>query len=359
MHRAAIRILIATIVAAGLVFGTIYAVIRGPDRTDEYKDILTRYRLAEMSREAFKNRELVTQLDALKREPCDKQAAWKLSHALLASQLRREAATLLTEFPKQCDAPNGFLLEAIPVLRSIGDLETARQTADRLLELSPGSDVALLARAQVLGAQKQHAAALADYEAIIKSSSAPSRLTSSVFVGAAEAQSGLGEPCKAAALLTAWIDYDPARRASPQAKAELDRYTEAGHCEARVAPTAESFARKTSGVILVRATINGHEGKFVVDTGASYVALNQGFARRAGVPNTGRAVTMESANGRHSDILTQADSVSVGKMKTTDVAVIIRTNGDLGNGIDGLLGQSYLSRFHVAIQPDRWSIGPR
>lgn len=361
MIRTAMKIAVATAMAASIVFGTIYAVTRGPDLTDDYRDILTRYRLVEMPRKAFGDRDVVNQLDALKREPCDQQAAWKLSQALLRVQFRREAATLLTEFPAQCTAPNGFLLEAIPVLRSLGDLQAARKTADRLLALAPGSDVALLARAEVLSDQKEYATALADFEAIIASSQTPSRLTSAVFVGAAEAHANLGEPCKAAAVLSRWIEYDPARRSSPQAEARLATYTEAGAggCAARTSLATETYLRKNSNVIFVTATINGHEGKFVVDTGASYVALNRGFARRAGVPETGRTISMQTASGRHPAILSHADSVAVGKMKTSDVAVVVPTNGDMGKDIDGLLGQSYLSRFQVSIQPDRWSIGPR
>lgn len=46
-------------------------------------------------------------------------------------------------------------------------------------------------------------------------------------------------------------------------------------------------------------------------------------------------------------------------LRTADVPVVVQTSGDMGKDIDGLLGQPYLSRFQVSIQPDRWSIGPR
>lgn len=360
MSKSLLRLLIASVVAGILVLGVMYAIVRGPDYRDQYRDVLIAFHLDTLPRDAFSRRDIVGHLDSLNRERCDKHAAWDLSRALLAARFRREAATLLTKYGNLCQPQPAFLSDAVEIFRMLGDYRAARQAADKLVSID-GSDMALLMRGTVLNAQKEYAAALRDFETIIRRSTAPSQLIGAVYVGAADARAALGEPCKAAELMATWIGYDPARRASSSARKQLAQYRqEGGNCKTEELPPVQRFPRRPNEVIRVKLTVNGQTGNFILDTGASYVSMTSAFARRAGIsPTDGRPIKLHSANGVTTAMLAHADTVAVGNMSTRQVEVAVKERGEFAPGIDGLLGQSYLSRFQVVIHPDHWSIALR
>lgn len=100
------------------------------------------------------------------------------------------------------------------------------------------------------------------------------------------------------------------------------------------------------------AEIDGTPVPFVVDTGASSLALSQRDAERAGInldalAFAGRAQT---ANGVVPTATVRLDSVAIGTIRDTDVtAVVIR--GDIEQS---LMGMDYLRRFaRVGFEGDR------
>jgi clan AA aspartic protease (TIGR02281 family) len=114
----------------------------------------------------------------------------------------------------------------------------------------------------------------------------------------------------------------------------------------------ESFPQRGQNVVTVKAEINGVRGLFVLDTGATYVAMRSKFADRAKVSQVGASdITMATANGLTKAKLTKADKVTLGKLVATNgsVAVLDTDEKSYGAGVDGLLGMSFLSRFEVQI----------
>ncbi|UXU73754.1 MULTISPECIES: retropepsin-like aspartic protease family protein [unclassified Paracoccus (in: a-proteobacteria)] len=108
----------------------------------------------------------------------------------------------------------------------------------------------------------------------------------------------------------------------------------------------------SDGHFHLSATVNGADIRFVVDTGASSIALSQTDARRAGLdPDrlsyTGQART---ANGLVETAPVVLERVELGQISDSRVpAVVLR--GDLEQS---LLGMSYLSRFaRVSIEGRR------
>jgi clan AA aspartic protease (TIGR02281 family) len=103
-------------------------------------------------------------------------------------------------------------------------------------------------------------------------------------------------------------------------------------------------------VVMVKAEINGVRGLFILDTGATYVAMKSNFADRAKISQAGAGdITVATANGLTKAKLAKADKVTLGKLAATNVPVAIQ-NADAksyGAGVDGLLGMSFLSRFEV------------
>jgi clan AA aspartic protease (TIGR02281 family) len=105
--------------------------------------------------------------------------------------------------------------------------------------------------------------------------------------------------------------------------------------------------------------VNGIDGTFVVDTGASFVVLTADFAMRAKVDVFRQSVPIDTANGRAESTLGRAATVRLGRrIEAGDVPILIQ-NRSLGRDVDGLLGMSFLSRFDLSIGRRDWSLSPR
>ncbi len=102
--------------------------------------------------------------------------------------------------------------------------------------------------------------------------------------------------------------------------------------------------RHSSGHYLSAGKINSVPVNFLVDTGATVVAISDDLARRIGL-RFGARRTVETANGRTSGYETVLDRVAVGGLQLQRVRAVIlpqmRTRGRV------LLGMSFLEEFEL------------
>lgn len=91
---------------------------------------------------------------------------------------------------------------------------------------------------------------------------------------------------------------------------------------------------------VVTGAINGEEVEFLVDTGATAVAIPGDIADRLGL-RRGPPVPTMTANGRVTTYLTRLESVRVGDIVLRDVEATIAPQM---RGVDVLLGMSFLGR---------------
>ena len=99
--------------------------------------------------------------------------------------------------------------------------------------------------------------------------------------------------------------------------------------------------REANGHFYVNAKVNGEVVRFIVDTGATGVALTEDDARRVGLafsPSEFEYVG-EGAAGPVRGKLVTIDKIEVDGKTVEDVSGVVLQGGDLS-----LLGQSYLSR---------------
>ncbi|HSP58108.1 MAG TPA: TIGR02281 family clan AA aspartic protease [Halomonas sp.] len=112
--------------------------------------------------------------------------------------------------------------------------------------------------------------------------------------------------------------------------------------------------RNHSGHFVATGRINGEPVDFLLDTGATYVAVPGELAERLGLASTGNA-WFNTANGRVRGELTTLDEVSLGGFSASQV------RGSISPGMDGetaLLGMSFLNRFDIEIRDSRMVLLP-
>jgi clan AA aspartic protease (TIGR02281 family) len=111
--------------------------------------------------------------------------------------------------------------------------------------------------------------------------------------------------------------------------------------------------RRARGNWIAEVRLNdSRTARFVVDTGASLCVLSPELAADLGVRPGPRAemVPMQVVGGVTAGPRVTIASVRVGDAEVENVAAVIHS---IGPGIDGLLGNTFLGRFTVTLDPDR------
>ena len=105
-----------------------------------------------------------------------------------------------------------------------------------------------------------------------------------------------------------------------------------------------------SGHFVTDARIEGQRLNFMVDTGASVIALTENDAARVGVrPSRGDyTATVTTANGKVKAARVRLASVDVGGLVVRDVDAMVLPDGALSENLLGLSYLSKLKRFEFA-----------
>jgi aspartyl protease family protein len=290
-------------------------------------------------------------LEELKREPCDQKSIGDLALALDKAGYRREAANGLYEFVLNCGAPVTALHRSIDIYLRLTDYPKAVEVADEFIRRAPTNREAHYLRGLALESAGDHQRALVDFaNAIELFGSDKKGISSRVFMHMAAAYAGLNRFCEAAAPINMWVAFDPATRDNSQTQKIIADYEAKGNCTTSKDFQKEVYPLRGQNVVTVKVEINGVRGLFILDTGATYVAMKSNFADRAKISQAGSGeITIATANGLTKAKLAKADKVTLGKLAATNVPVAVQNTDakSYGAGIDGLLGMSFLSRFEV------------
>jgi aspartyl protease family protein len=110
-----------------------------------------------------------------------------------------------------------------------------------------------------------------------------------------------------------------------------------------------AIARGENGHFATDAMIDGRRLAFLVDTGASVIALREGDAARLGVYPARREYTVRiaTANGTVLAAPVELDRVEVGDLLVRNVAAVVLPDAALAQN---LLGMSFLSQVHWQYQ---------
>jgi len=300
-------------------------------------------------------------LEELAREPCDQTAIKELGTALDKIGRRREAANAYTSFSATCaghHAPS--LRAAVNILFTLSDYQRAASVASDLIALEPFSDNGYFLRAVAYDRGGSTRQAIDDYVTAIELFGNKQQISSVSYMNLARAYEKLGQFCDAVSPIEDWIAIDPQRHDTSQTRAIIADYTAKGHCQS-AAGGEEKFPR-TGNLLKLQVTVNGVRGNFVLDTGASFVALTMSFAQKAKVEiEPDSLVHLHTANGMGEGRRGRAASIQLRSLSAKDVQVLVQADAKAayGDGIDGLLGMSFLSRFKLSMDPQAVRISGR
>ena len=114
--------------------------------------------------------------------------------------------------------------------------------------------------------------------------------------------------------------------------------------------------RARDGHFYADGSIEGVPVRFMVDTGASAIAISDSLAARAGLGSGGREAEFHTANGTRSGRLVKAAEVTVGPLRVHNLTVGTGYTGRTPQ--DALLGQNFLRQFTVSIRGDVLELSP-
>ncbi|MGJ4887270.1 TIGR02281 family clan AA aspartic protease [Bradyrhizobium sp. HKCCYLRH3099] len=288
-------------------------------------------------------------LAMLQKEPCDKQTVFQASVALEERRETRAAADLLNGFSDSCPESTAERGRAGELYYLLGDYEKAIRLSSDVIGRRPEVQKPYVIRARSEQALKRYAASIDDYTTLISLMPDAKLIVSDVFTSMSDSYEKLDRPCEAIGPIQTYIALDSEKRSTQPLLRRIAALAVKGNCSQAYATGTARIPRRSNGVSTAKVQINGVTGTFIIDTGASFVMLTRGFADKA-KPQMFKTdpVEIQTANGTTSANLATVDSVKLAGVSASSVPTIIASKS-IGDGVDGLLGMSFLSRFTVVI----------
>jgi len=286
-------------------------------------------------------------------EPCNRT----LRGELVTSLMEHAEYGAIVGFSERTEAkcgPNEELLAAVftAQLRS-SDFVAAERTADQLVLEYPADPDVFGWRTEAREKRGNFAGAYADMRTALSFFPDPSDVALSVYYKLARLAAKAGHPCEAVVTLRDYIAFDQENRRTQQLTTLMRGWQSEASC-APLSGTGSALLRfdPNAAGIVVSVKINGVPARMVVDTGATRTTLSKQLASRAGIePSVPLGAIVGTALGVTWLPGGRADRISLGGASLSDVPVFIQNSAErsFGDGVDGLLGLSFLGNFHVRI----------
>jgi aspartyl protease family protein len=290
----------------------------------------------------------------LDRQPCDRTAIIKLGELLLQASDVQGAIDHSNQFFEKCGPYPRLRWISFGAYKRLSQFDKAVEEAAILIKSDPNDKDFWWWRGEAYELMGNLDKAAFDYRQAI---SVEPRLDSIPF-NLADVLEKQGSFCEAIFPVEQFLFYHQEFLDDPRIKARLSRLRQKGKCndwtEGKKAIIKFS---KNAPTIITTALVNGKSGRFMIDTGASYVVLSQKSAKQSMIlveTDKNPSVLVQTANGVLNANLVMAKTVQLKSVKANNVpTVVVET---LPESIDGILGLSFLSRFSVDLNYDRGTL---
>jgi len=111
-----------------------------------------------------------------------------------------------------------------------------------------------------------------------------------------------------------------------------------------------------NGAMIVRGKVNGIAMRFIVDTGATIIAVPPKIAQKSGLmQGEATMVTAQTANGAVQVRKTRIKNIIVDRFKQSDVEATVQNISESEPDL-GLLGMNFFANYNMSIQHDKHKI---
>lgn len=288
--------------------------------------------------------------ESLEKEPCDRQKIVAFCDELITEGEPRYCLVRANRFFEKCGDYPRLRWATYSAHKRLSEWDKAIEEASKIIEAHPDDSDYRWWRGIAYESKGDWAQAAADYEQTIaiepKKSSIPYNL--------ADMYRKLGRPCDAIFPLEQLIFYHPNN--NDNARRRLTDLYDDPKCTERLGTGRAVIRIGTSArQVTSKVKINGSgTGEMAIDTGASTVVLSQAFADKIGVPYKKWLMQrVRLASGGKAVYAGYLDEVTLQGVtaKHVECAVI-----DGMEGVDGLLGLSFLSRFEMKTDYDKGTL---
>ncbi|VTU22988.1 clan AA aspartic protease [Variovorax sp. PBL-H6] len=177
-----------------------------------------------------------------------------------------------------------------------------------------------------------------------------------VVDGSAPKTVAVGETFQGVKLLSMTPEQATVEAGGKRVALRMDQPVSIGGSGAGGGGTRIVLPASSGGHFMTQGAINGRSVNFMLDTGATTVALSSADAQRIGLDfSKGRPVRMNTANGTAQGYLVRLNSVRVGDVEVYDVEAIVSQQPMPYV----LLGNSFISRFSMRRDADQMVLEKR
>jgi clan AA aspartic protease (TIGR02281 family) len=294
--------------------------------------------------------ELVQRLNG---EPCNQALAYQLATNLFQQDEYKALVILSQNQTRQCGADDRLLPLVFPAQMGLSDFIGAEKTANSIIIQFPADPSAFGWRSQAREKQGNFPGAYLDMQKALLLFPDPSVIAEQVYYDTARLAAKSGHPCDAVLTLRDFIAYDAHARRDQQISTLMQDWQKQGNCPP-LSGTGNATLRYNANAagIIVPVEVNGFQTHMLLDTGATRTFISSSFAKQAGIEKLDlQGDIVSTANGNTTVMTGRAEKISIGGANLKNVPVYIQNSNSaaLGEGIDGLLGLSFLGNFQVHI----------
>jgi TPR repeat protein len=272
---------VITIVVITVGFGGFFYWYAFPQKSN-YSDIYHQLGITQIPSTLELQPAVRTLLDQLSHEPCYHDAVAGLADVLLEAGYPRDTDTALINFTQRCGESDELLYRRYNALYQASDFPAAVRIADTLVGSNPADPQVRYWRGNAYEKLKDYSRALADYINSIQLLGEPDRVAIDNFYDVSRMYAALNRYCDAITPIETFISFDPASRRTTQSTKLIAEYAEKGSCDARYSNGSARVSRLAfpgmTGLNTLVVVVNGVPGNFLLDTGATYVAVTPDFA---------------------------------------------------------------------------------
>ncbi len=256
------------------------------------------------------------------------------------------------KFLKDCDEIYEIRLQQLNIHKVTKDYKNALKDIDIFLEKDPYDKDFWAWKGEIY--EK-----MADYDLAIQSYRESIKLVPDVIslpLDLIELYKKTKHYCEAYQELERYTTEYPEIRNESKIRYMFNQLEGLGNCE-REYSKGEAIIKFRPGAsaIFVKVKFNDSiDGTFIVDTGATNVVLTKSFSQKIETSDELKPILFSTANGLSRGFATSVKKIAVKGVSSNNVPVNINSI-DIP-GADGLLGMSFLSRFHLELNNEKGTL---